>query len=153
MFQSSCYIGSIFRRRKINHGAPSMPVHSNVTNVDLIWHSTHPLSPLGKFYANTNITCEVVAIPLPHWILQKPTTRIRVTFTALAAPQKYIVWTPWWSSLEIRDTKIIRVIIYWSAIYHDGMMSWWLIITRLITVKPVCNDHLYNKMYYLWLIQ
>ena len=22
-----------------------------------------------------------------------------------------------------------------------------------ITVKPVCNDHLYNKMYYLWFIQ
>ena len=21
------------------------------------------------------------------------------------------------------------------------------------TVKPVCNDHLYNKIYYLWLIQ
>ena len=20
------------------------------------------------------------------------------------------------------------------------------------TVKPVCNDHLYNKIYYLWLI-
>ena len=21
------------------------------------------------------------------------------------------------------------------------------------TVKPACNDHLYNKIYYLWLIQ
>ena len=21
------------------------------------------------------------------------------------------------------------------------------------TVKPLCNDHLYNKIYYLWLIQ
>ena len=21
------------------------------------------------------------------------------------------------------------------------------------TVKPVCNDHLYNKIYYLWFIQ
>ena len=21
------------------------------------------------------------------------------------------------------------------------------------TVKPVCNDHLYNKTYYLWFIQ
>ena len=21
------------------------------------------------------------------------------------------------------------------------------------TVKPVCNDHLYNKIYYLWSIQ
>ena len=23
----------------------------------------------------------------------------------------------------------------------------------MITVKPVCNDHLYNKTYYLWFIQ
>ena len=23
----------------------------------------------------------------------------------------------------------------------------------LNTVKPVCNDHLYNKIYYLWFIQ
>ena len=22
-----------------------------------------------------------------------------------------------------------------------------------ITVKPVCNDHLYNEIYYLWFIQ
>ena len=22
-----------------------------------------------------------------------------------------------------------------------------------VTVKPVCNDHLYNKIYYLWFIQ
>ena len=22
-----------------------------------------------------------------------------------------------------------------------------------ITMKPVCNDHLYNKIYYLWFIQ
>ena len=21
------------------------------------------------------------------------------------------------------------------------------------TVKPICNDHLYNKIYYLWFIQ
>ena len=24
---------------------------------------------------------------------------------------------------------------------------------RCSTVKPVCNDHLYNKIYYLWFIQ
>ena len=23
----------------------------------------------------------------------------------------------------------------------------------LVTVKAVCNDHLYNKIYYLWFIQ
>ena len=24
---------------------------------------------------------------------------------------------------------------------------------KAYTVKPVCNDHLYNKIYYLWFIQ
>ena len=23
----------------------------------------------------------------------------------------------------------------------------------MITVKPVCNDHLYNKIHYLWFVQ
>ena len=27
------------------------------------------------------------------------------------------------------------------------------IVWKMITVKPVCNDHLYDKIYYLWLIQ
>ena len=26
-------------------------------------------------------------------------------------------------------------------------------VTFLIAVEPVCNDHLYDKIYYLWLIQ
>ena len=28
-----------------------------------------------------------------------------------------------------------------------------IVILRLYTVKPVCNDHLSNEMYYLWFIQ
>ena len=27
------------------------------------------------------------------------------------------------------------------------------VMTYQSTVKPVCNDHLYNKIYYLWFIQ
>ena len=26
-------------------------------------------------------------------------------------------------------------------------------MSEQFTVKPVCNDHLYNKTHYLWLIQ
>ena len=26
-------------------------------------------------------------------------------------------------------------------------------VLKVNTVKPVCNDHLYNKIYYLWVIQ
>ena len=29
---------------------------------------------------------------------------------------------------------------YYNPVYND-------------TVEPVCNDHLYNKIYYLWFIQ
>ena len=57
--------------------------------------------------------------------------------------------------------------------YHDSGFKALLLVSRLCyivilkhvlpsvhyadvnmnTVKPVCNDHLYNKIYYLWFIQ
>ena len=33
------------------------------------------------------------------------------------------------------------------------VISWDQDLSVLDTVKPVCNDHLYNKIYYLWFIQ
>ena len=40
---------------------------------------------------------------------------------------------------------------------HQDTKQWlyWMVsnTTNLHTVKPVCNDHLYNKIYYLWFIQ
>ena len=29
----------------------------------------------------------------------------------------------------------------------------WTSLTKYPTLKPVCNDHLYNKIHYLWFIQ
>ena len=28
-----------------------------------------------------------------------------------------------------------------------------VVIITAITVKPVCNDHLYNKIHHVWIIQ
>ena len=36
--------------------------------------------------------------------------------------------------------------------HYDVIVMVTLLINRY-TVKPVCNDHLYNKIYYLWFIQ
>ena len=55
-----------------------------------------------------------------------------------------------------------RVHISWDILYHIagprvGKMGCFLILNLKIyffyTVKPVWNDHLYNKVCYLWLIQ
>ena len=37
-------------------------------------------------------------------------------------------------------------------------LTWFCLSTTMMqqnygTVKPVCNDHLWNKIYYLWFIQ
>ena len=37
--------------------------------------------------------------------------------------------------------------------YYGPGCSIWSTSQELCTVKPVCNDHLYNKIYYLWFIQ
>ena len=36
-------------------------------------------------------------------------------------------------------------------IYYVGSVP--MIVLKSYTVKPVCNDHIYHKMYYLWFIQ
>ena len=39
--------------------------------------------------------------------------------------------------------------LYWVC-DHLSILGFKLIY---VTVKPVCNDHLYNNIYYLWFIQ
>ena len=41
-----------------------------------------------------------------------------------------------------RQNFTLRAI--WISVYSELF---------IVTVKPVCNDHLYNKTYYLWFIQ
>ena len=38
---------------------------------------------------------------------------------------------------------------------HSFIMDGWSVTTvkTTTTLKPVCNDHLYNEIYYLWFIQ
>ena len=42
---------------------------------------------------------------------------------------------------------VMRVAWCWKILSHD------LTVESTYTVKPVCNDHLYNEIYYLWFIQ
>ena len=42
---------------------------------------------------------------------------------------------------RVYSCNILRAIMEVDFSYFDD------------TVKPVCNDHLYNKIYYLWFIQ
>ena len=46
-----------------------------------------------------------------------------------------------------------NVSIWWR--HHVLKIVWWMIpcCTKKPTVKPVCNDHLHNKIYCLWFIQ
>ena len=46
------------------------------------------------------------------------------------------------------DTNVIQIIHQLDSIYNN--VNHFL---DMNTVKPVCNDHLYNKIYYLWFIQ
>ena len=45
--------------------------------------------------------------------------------------------------------------IRWSDDCLISIIRFSVLLERqyLYTVKPVCNDHLYNKIYYLWFIQ
>ena len=46
---------------------------------------------------------------------------------------------------EICKTRLGGKAIYPAVDYEN--------VHKRVTVKPVCNDHLYNKIYYLWFIQ
>ena len=45
--------------------------------------------------------------------------------------------------------RLVPWIVYYEMAGH-AIKS---ILRMLYTVKPVCNDHLYDKIYYLWFIQ
>ena len=49
-----------------------------------------------------------------------------------------------WCSSSQNYTRLSHFIVFCCALIQDGFTN---------TVKPVCNDHLYNKIYYLWFIQ
>ena len=56
--------------------------------------------------------------------------------------------------------QIIKALQFEGRTPVEGIYKWcpkWIVITwlahRYNAVKPVCNDHLYNEIYYLWFIQ
>ena len=56
-------------------------------------------------------------------------------------------------------SNIIQVDItklgFGSFIWYVVDLVWWerIRLRKTNTVKPICNDHLYDKIYYLWFIQ
>ena len=71
------------------------------------------------------------------------------------------VWYPWGQKLTSPllkgDNKLNKLNLFRPAC-HDNFTSlylnplWTWVHSRNDTVKPVCNDHLYNEIYYLWFI-
>ena len=55
-----------------------------------------------------------------------------------------------WSCKSERLYALNRIIIRQVSTPLSYVGPIW---TYMNTVKPVCNDHLYNKIYYLWSIQ
>ena len=64
-------------------------------------------------------------------------------------------------SLQYRNSHYEYQTISWFIFMihiHDrnsyaGKTAWYWDQISTYTMKPVCNDHLYTKMYYLWFIQ
>ena len=72
-----------------------------------------------------------------------------------------------WPEKGIRNSEFLLECCWKDSIYHINQFdnvankceNWFrvwvtvLFAVHFITVKPVCNDHLYNKIYYLWFVQ
>ena len=58
-----------------------------------------------------------------------------------------------WDQQRNSQTAYLEQILRENSIL-DTEISWKQMDMYLqTTVKPVCNDHLYNKIHYLWFIQ
>ena len=53
----------------------------------------------------------------------------------------------------VRHFLRIAHVVAFQPHRHFHKILVWLFYLRIGTVKPVCNDHLCNKIYYLWFIQ
>ena len=70
--------------------------------------------------------------------------------------RKYNTWewccyVPKWFTFLHTFAHVIM--IYQQQIIKFRLKYIVVVLISLNTVKPVCNDHLYNKIYYLWFIQ
>ena len=123
------------------------------TSPQLFWH----LSPV--YHANNSWGNRSIYRPLNLAVFVLPGTGktpiIKLSVDELLAGRK-VVW-----KIGLGEVKQIRLYIVWEYEWLLWMLcaclSFWFIrsILRLVlhTVKPVCNDHLYNKNYYLWFIK
>ena len=63
----------------------------------------------------------------------------------------YIISVMYLSHTNLRYMFVGILGVFYMQILSHHYTRHNILITG--TVKPVCNDHLYHKIYYLWLIQ
>ena len=54
---------------------------------------------------------------------------------------------------EVKNAYVQILSLFESVLLAQSSSMWYLWLYFTGTVKPVCNDHLYDKIYYLWFIQ
>ena len=69
----------------------------------------------------------------------------------VAMKRSNVLWPSSTVWCQLTESALVQAMAYRRSVPSQYMNQWWLISDY--TVKPVCNDHLYNKVYYLWLIQ
>ena len=78
--------------------------------------------------------------------------RDEITYPFFHKFQRLHHWSLEWISNFIPLSQRMKVLIH-VGIKVDPCYSSGAPVELAGTVKPVCNDHLYNKIHYLWLIQ
>ena len=78
----------------------------------------------------------------------KPLLKPGFTHCQLETLRQTLKFESIWNIHENAITKVqLKKLLQNVILSRFGWVNLW------ITVKPVCNDHLYNKIYYLWFFQ
>ena len=92
-----------------------------------------------------------------QWLIHNTQNTMIISFKAWNSPVEYFSWESQYD-IEESEGNLFNPIIKENV----NNVTWYLYPYHDIenpephnwnTVKPVCNDHLYNKIYYLWYIQ
>ena len=78
----------------------------------------------------------LLLMKLYQWLFNEVYNRISYSKFGYIYPQSIVLY---------QKSSFPRTNIAFLTDFFRGLIN--------ATVKPVCNDHLYNKMYYLWFIQ
>ena len=88
---------------------------------------------------------KMASIKSPTWVKSFPLHLVACYFLRLC--------NPFWCRmvLSIREYAFVFIILFHTVMTWDIQNQ--IKVKKLLRVEPVCNDHLYNKIYYLWSIR